>query len=417
MVSTQPPKNRDEFRIAIVCALPCEADAVMLLFDEFWDEISAPYDRLETDMNTYITGRIGQHKIVLVALPGPGGIRAAKGSAYLTLSYRNLKLALLVGTCGGMPRIGDIDAYLGDVVIGKDVTQHDFGACYPGGLFVLNDGAENMIRRASKELRILLANYEMEFMRNRLKKAAKSHWKDLQEAALKAGRKANYQYPGTKEDRLFPPDYRHEHKESCTLCKDNPHGFCKANYRSSCIETGCDFSKLIPRHHRDEHPQGAEFTPEIFLGRFGSANKPVRDGVYRDELAERYSLDAFDMEGAGLLNELPTLIIKGISGYADSHSNKAWKDFASSTAASVARAILGRYPSSNMEPPVPLHVLQEANELSVASNSLVDVDWGNEQEIVGSLKFASEPAVIPGEINAANSYWRLLFFTLYILIT
>ncbi|KAF5643432.1 transcription factor [Fusarium tjaetaba] len=353
MVSTQPPKDRNEFRIAIVCALPCDADAITLLFDEFWDEISAPYERLETDRNTYITGRIGQHNIVLVTLPRPGCTSAASGSAYLTLSYRNLKLALLVGTCGGMPRIGNIDAYLGDVVIGKDVTQHDFGTHYPGE-YVLNDAAENMIRRASKELRILLANLQMEFTRNRLKKAAEHHLKDLQEAARKAGRKADYQYPGTKEDRLFPRDYRHEHKESCTLCKDNAHGFCEANYRSPCIETGCDFSKLIHRHHRDDLPQGAEFIPEILLGRFGSANIPVRDGVYRDELAEKYSLDAFDMEGAGIWDELPTLIIKGISGYADSHSNKAWKDFASATAASVARAILGRYPSSDMEPPVPL---------------------------------------------------------------
>nr|RBQ96346.1 hypothetical protein FVER53263_08374 [Fusarium verticillioides] len=353
MVSKQPPTDRDEFRIAIMCALPCEADAVMLLFDEFWDEISAPYERLETDRNTYITGRIGQHKIVLVTLPHPGGASAARGSAYLTLSYRNLKLALLVGTCGGMPRIGNIDAHLGDVVIGKDVTQHDFGAHYPSG-FIINDAAENMIRRASKELRILLANLHMEFMRNRLKKAAKGHLKDLQEAALKAEREANYQYPGTKEDRLFPPDYRHEHKESCSSCKHNPHDFCKATYRTSCIETGCDFSKLIPRHNRHDLPKGAEFTPEIFLGRFGSASMPVRDGVDRDELAEKYSLDAFDMEGAGIWDELPTLIIKGISGYADSHSNKAWRDFASATAASVARAILERYPSGDMEPLVRL---------------------------------------------------------------
>ncbi|KAF5602499.1 transcription factor [Fusarium pseudocircinatum] len=401
MVSTQPPKDRDEFRIAIVCALPYEADAVTLLFDEFWDEISAPYERLETDRNTYITGRIGQHKIVLVTLPRPGCTSAASGSAYLTLSYRNLKLALVVGTCGGMPRIGNIDAYLGDVVIGKDVTQHDFGGFYPSG-FVLNDAAENMIRRASKELRILLANFEMEFMKNRLKKAAQNHLKDLQEAALKAGRKANYQYPGMKEDRLFPPDYRHEHKESCTLCRDNPHGFCKENYRSSCIETGCDFSKLIPRHHRDDLPQAAEFTPEIFLGRFGSANEPVMDGVHRNELAEKYSLDAFDTEGAGIWDELPTLIVRGISGYADSHSNKEWEDFASATAASVAKAILGRYPSGNMMPPVPLRA-QEANAISVASNSLLDVDWGNEQEVPEILTHASEPVVIPGETNAADS--------------
>ncbi|KAF5648019.1 transcription factor [Fusarium sp. NRRL 52700] len=387
MASTQPPKDRDEFRVAIVCALPCEADAVTLLFDEVWDEISAPYERLETDRNTYITGRIGRHNVVLVTLPSRGTTAAARGSAYLTLSYHNLKLALLVGTCGGMPRIDNIDAYLGDVVIGKDVTQHDFGAHCPSG-FVLNDAAENMVQRANKELRILLANYEMEFMRNRLKTAAKSHLKGLQVAAMKAGRKANYQYPGKKEDRLFPPDYHHEHKEPCTLCEDNPWDFCEATYRSSCIETGCDFSKLIPRCHQDDLPQGAKFTPEIFLGRYGSVNIPVTSGNYRDELAAKYNLDAFDTEGAG---------------YADSHSNTAWEDFASATAASVARAVLDRYPSGNS---VSLNVLQEANELSVANNSLVDTALDNKLETTGSVAYISEPVVIPGEKNPANSYWR-----------
>ncbi|KLO91833.1 Uncharacterized protein Y057_12090 [Fusarium fujikuroi] len=347
MTSTQPPKDRDEFRIAIVCALPCEADAVTLLFDEFWDEISAPYERLESDRNTYITGRMGRHNVVLATLHNRGTINAATGSVCLTLRYPNIKLALLVGTCGGMPRLENIDAYLGDVVISKDVTQYDFGARYPDGHFILNDAAEKMIRRANRDIRTMLATYETEFMRKRLKVAAKSHLKDLQEAALKAGRTANYQYPGMKEDRLFPPDYRHEHEESCTLCKDNLHGFCKINYKSSCIEVGCDLSKLIPRCHQDDLPQGAEFTPEIFLGRFGSANTPVKDGDLRDELARKYHLDAFETEGAGMWDDVPTLIIKGISGYADSHSNKAWKHYASATAASVAKAVLGRYPSSN----------------------------------------------------------------------
>ncbi|KAF5700066.1 hypothetical protein FGLOB1_10997 [Fusarium globosum] len=364
MASTQPPKDRDEFRIAIVCALPCEADAVTLLFDEFWDEISAPYDRLELDRNTYITGRMGRHNVVLVTLHNRGTINAATGSACLTLRYPNIKLALLVGTCGGMPRIENIDAYLGDVVISKDVTQFDFGARYPDGHFILNDAAEKMIRRANRDIRTMLATYETEFMRKRLKVAAKSHLKDLQEAALKAGRTANYQYPGMKENRLFPPDYRHQHEESCTL---------------------------FPRCHQDDLPQGAEFTPEILFGRFGSANTPVKDGDLRDELARKYHLDAFETEGAGMWDDVPTLIIKGISGYADSHSNKAWKHYASATAASVAKAVLGRYPSSNnREVPSFMSAPQEANELGISSNPLVNTARGKEQEISRSLAHNSE---------------------------
>ncbi|TVY67925.1 hypothetical protein Focb16_v002227 [Fusarium oxysporum f. sp. cubense] len=408
MVSTQPPKDRDGFRVAIVCALPREADAVTLLFDEIWNEIGDPYGRLESDTNTYITGRIGRHNVVLVTLPGPGTNNAAAGSAYLTLSYRNLKLALLVGTCGGMPRINDIDAYLGDVVIGKSIIQYDFGTLYPGR-FVMKDAPEDRIGRANKDIRAMLAGYEMEFFRKLLRIATTSHLKDLQEAALKAERKANYQYPGTKEDRLFPPDYHHQHKKSCTLCGDDPEAFCEATYKSSCIEAGCDSSKLVPRWREDDLPKGADFTPEVFLGRFGSANQVVKSGVYRDELAAKHDLDAFEMEGAGIWDEVPTMIIKGISGYADSHSNKTWKDFAAATAASVAKAILGRYPSgNNTEPSTPLSAPQEANELSVASNSLVNTAWGNERDIVGSLTYISEPVLMPGETNTANSSRLLL---------
>ncbi|KAH7153843.1 nucleoside phosphorylase domain-containing protein [Fusarium sp. MPI-SDFR-AT-0072] len=408
MVSTQPPKDRDGFRVAIVCALPREADAVTLLFDEFWDEISDPYGREESDTNTYITGRIGRHNVVLVTLPGPGTNNAAAGSAYLTLSYRNLKLALLVGTCGGMPRINDRDAYLGDVVICKTIIQYDFGALYPGH-FVMKDAPEDRIGRANKDIRTMMAGYEMEFMSKRLRIAAKSHLKDLQEAAHKAERKANYQYPGTKEDRLFPPDYSHQHKKSCISCGDDPDVFCEATYKSSCIEAGCDLSKLIPRDREDDLPEGAEVMPGIFLGRLGSGNQVVKNGIYRDEVAARHDLDAFEMEGAGIWDEIPTMIIKGISGYADSHSNKAWKDFAAATAASVAKAILGRYPSGNsMEPSAPLTGQQEVNEYSVASNSLVNTGWSNQRDIAGSLTYISEPVLIPGETNAANSSRLLL---------
>ncbi|KAH7240276.1 nucleoside phosphorylase domain-containing protein [Fusarium redolens] len=402
MASTQPPKDRNSFRVAIVCALPREADAVTLLFDEFWDEISDPYGREDSDTNTYITGRIGRHNVVLVTLPGPGTNNAAAGAAYLTLSYRNLKLALLVGTCGGMPRINDMDAYLGDVVISKTIIQYDFGRLYPGH-FIIKDAPEDRIGRANKDIRTMLASFEMEFMRKRLKIAATSHLSHLQEVAKEQDRKAEYQYPGTKQDRLFPPDYSHNHRKSCSVCSDDSNVFCEAAFKYSCIEAGCDLSKLIPRDREDDLPEGADFTPEIFIGRLGSANQVVKSGVDRDELAARHDLDAFEMEGAGIWDEIPTMIIKGISGYADSHRNEAWKDFAAATAASVAKAILGRYPSGNsVQPSAPVSGQQDLNERSVASNSLLNATWSNQGHIAGDLTYMPGPVQLPGESNATN---------------
>jgi hypothetical protein len=41
------PSHRDDFEIAIVCALPVEFDAVSLIFDDFWDNDGDNIEELE----------------------------------------------------------------------------------------------------------------------------------------------------------------------------------------------------------------------------------------------------------------------------------------------------------------------------------------------------------------------------------
>ena len=62
------PSRREDFEIAIVCALPLEYDAVSLLFDEFWDGEGDQYGRAAGDVNYYTTGCIGKHNVVLALL-------------------------------------------------------------------------------------------------------------------------------------------------------------------------------------------------------------------------------------------------------------------------------------------------------------------------------------------------------------
>src|SRR5690349_5173229 len=100
MHTVQPPASRKDFRVAIVCALPREADAVTLLFDHFWDDGRDRYGRADGDTNTYMTGRIGEHNVVLVILPNMGTAGAAAVTASLRSSYTGLKLAIIVGVCG-----------------------------------------------------------------------------------------------------------------------------------------------------------------------------------------------------------------------------------------------------------------------------------------------------------------------------
>jgi hypothetical protein len=37
MASYQQPRDRNDFEIAVICALRIEANAVEAMFDEFWD--------------------------------------------------------------------------------------------------------------------------------------------------------------------------------------------------------------------------------------------------------------------------------------------------------------------------------------------------------------------------------------------
>lgn len=50
------------------------------------------------------------------------------------------------------------------------------------------------------------------------------------------------------------------------------------------------------------------------------------------------------MEAAGVLNQLPTLMISGISDYADSHKNNEWQGCASINAAAYARVLISKIP-------------------------------------------------------------------------
>jgi hypothetical protein len=69
----------------------------------------------------------------------------------------------------------------------------------------------------------------------------------------------------------------------------------------------------------------------------------MKSSEHRDQIAEQHSVIAFEIEGAGIWDEVPCVIAKGISHYADSHENKAWQPFGAATAAAVAKAMLGRY--------------------------------------------------------------------------
>ncbi|KAL8329890.1 hypothetical protein RB597_005266 [Gaeumannomyces tritici] len=328
-----PPADRGGFHLAIVCALKLEVDTVSLLFDEIYER---PYGRVAGDNNHYSTGRVGNHAVVLLLLPDMGTRSAASSAAALRIAYPNVELALIVGVCGGLPRIDGDDTFLGDVVVSKSIFNYDFGRQYSGE-FVAKTTVEDTLGRAGRNVRSFLASLETEHQLGLLQRAAAGNLASLRDAAKSRSRRADYRAPRRSSDRIFAADYPHRHLSGCAACAAE--AFCEEAAGLSCAALGCDEDKLLSR--RDRRP--LDSVPRIFMGKVASGNAVLKSGKRRDEMARRHGVVAFEMEGAGTWDEVPSIVVKGICDYADSHKNKAWQDFAAATAAAVAVAMLGRY--------------------------------------------------------------------------
>jgi hypothetical protein len=74
--------------VAIFCALPLEAEAVQSILDTCWEDLDKEYGKEVGDQNTYTTGVIGKHNVVLVHMPSMGiaSAGAFSGRSSLELS-------------------------------------------------------------------------------------------------------------------------------------------------------------------------------------------------------------------------------------------------------------------------------------------------------------------------------------------
>jgi nucleoside phosphorylase len=67
----------------------------------------------------------------------------------------------------------------------------------------------------------------------------------------------------------------------------------------------------------------------------------MKHGVTREKLRQERDIICFEMEAAGLMNNFPCLVIRGICDYSDTHKNKNWQPYAAATAAAYAKELLG----------------------------------------------------------------------------
>jgi nucleoside phosphorylase len=89
----------------------------------------------------------------------------------------------------------------------------------------------------------------------------------------------------------------------------------------------------------------------VHYGLIASGNQVVKDAEFRDEINKDLggNVLCFAMEAAGLMNDFPCLVIRGICDYADSHKNKDWQEHAAAVAAAFTKELLSVVPAQEVE--------------------------------------------------------------------
>jgi nucleoside phosphorylase len=284
------------------------------------DERHSPLAQHAADYNAYALGRIGNHNAVIACLPAGqiGNTSAASVAAQMRYSFGGIKFALMVGIGGGVPST-DCDIRLGDIVVSKPgrqnggVVQYDFGKTIAEGKFVHTGFLDSPPTVLLTALNILQAEHAL-------------HGHRLAEylRVIMDNQRLNsmFAYQGAKYDELFQAEY--DHVDSGATCER------------------CDRDNLVSRTIRNISD------PVVYYGTIASGSQVMRHGVTRDRLARNFDVLCFEMEAAGLMNEFPCIVIRGICDYADSHKNKQWQGYAAATAAAYAKELLGVIPPSQV---------------------------------------------------------------------
>ena len=314
MVSVPTPRDRCGFEIALICALPLEAECVQEVFDKFWEDKGKKYRKAAGDPNAYTAGVIGEHNVMLAYIPGMSVASAAAVAGTIRVSFSNIKLALVVGVCGGMPYDTDgREILLGDMIISQALIQYDFGRQYAKE-FKKKTSIQETLGRPSPEIRPIQAKLGTSRYKKRMQSDIATFLEEIETKLPKTK-------PLTREnDVLYHSSYVHQHHASAACECGEGDRICEAALNLACEDLGSEAVMRVARNRLDDtKPQ-----PVVHFGVMGSGNKVIKSGLHRDQVAKADGIIAFEMEGAGVWDYFPSILIKGVCDYADSHKRKGW---------------------------------------------------------------------------------------------
>jgi len=338
---TLPCRKRlrhDAYTIGWVCALPKEQTAARAMLDEEHEPLPTP----RNDHNAYTLGSICGHNVVIACLPNMGTNPAATVATSMINTFQSIRFGLMVGIGGGIPS----KVNLGDVVVSQPVAdyhgvvQWDMGKLERGGQFIHTGSLNrppNALLNASNQLKSNHAMY---------------------------GSKIN-EYLNDVE-RRFP---RLAPKYTRRECLEDPLLVSQRGRRTSTVYHFLSslwqavitiiayllgfwaISPVIEENKRlSEKAEEARTQGEVRIhhGLIASGNKVIKDAQSRDSLDKAFGghLLCVEMEAAGLMNDFPCIVIRGICDYAGSEKEKTWQEYAAAVAAAHAKELLGCVHSS-----------------------------------------------------------------------
>jgi nucleoside phosphorylase len=306
--------THDDYTVAFICPMGVELAPVKAMLDKRHQ--SLPTSR---DVNSYTLGSMGVHNIVIAVMPETGNNKAATVATQLLNDFRSIRFGLLVGIGGGIPGEDEDDIRLGDVAVSKatgtfgGVVQFDRGKIHSDGRFERTGalGKPRPVLQANVES--LKADHKL--TSNQISKYLTEMFKRF------PNMEEEYSCPGVEHDQLFKATYNHKGGKTCRLC---------------------DQKEVVERVSRKDP------APRIHYGTIGSANEVIKDSETRDKLRKDLGIICVEMEAAGLMDDFPCLVIRGICDYADSHKNKQWQPYAAATAAAYAKELLSIIPAQKI---------------------------------------------------------------------
>ncbi|GMG37472.1 unnamed protein product [Aspergillus oryzae] len=298
-----------EYTVACICALSIELAAVTALLDD----VHSPLPQSDIDSNTYTLGSMSGHNIVIVCLQSGvcGTTSAAFSVAHMRRTFPSIRFGLMVGVGGGAPLSG-ADVRLGDVVVSMPtekyggVIQYDYGKMCYGHLEPMG-----LLNKPSPLLLTVLSKMRSSYL------LPETKTKQIVSDALQE-HQATRHFSRPNKDWLFHAMYEHP--------RGNP----------DC--SSCDKSQLVSREPR------ASDEPHIHYGLIVSGNQVMKDARARDSIAKDLHALCFEMEAAGIMDQLSCLVIRGICDYCDSHKQNDWQGYAALAAAAYTKALLSLVP-------------------------------------------------------------------------